>query len=151
MERTKKRQLATALYPVRTMNDSYVTELAPTGEGWQLKVKTPGGLSLEYSYASEQQARYFAAVFHLGPSRLPAADRIIPPTRRRSRAVKRVHELDNVSTDEIEGALGALGELAAANDDKHDPSVAEFNASLEASFESLEATADPFESFESLG
>ena len=101
------------------MNDSYVTELAPTGEGWQLKVKTPGGLSLEYSYASEAQARYFAAVFHLGPSRLPAADRIIPPTRRRTRAVKRVHELDNVSTDEIEGALGVLGakDVQAAADD----------------------------------
>jgi hypothetical protein len=91
------------------MNDTYVTELAPTGDGWQLKVKTPGGLSLEYSYASESQARYFAAVFHLGPTRLPPADRIMPPPRRRSRSVKRVHELDNVSTDEIDGALSTLG------------------------------------------
>lgn len=141
------------------MNDSYVTELAPTGDGWQLKVKTPGGLSLEYSYASEQQARYFAAVFLLGPSRLPAADRIIPPTRRRSRAVKRLHELDNVSTDEIEGALGALGALGASNDNTLDASndetpdraVDEFNASLDASFDSFDGTADPFESLESLG
>ncbi|MBL8956325.1 MAG: hypothetical protein JNK82_36465 [Myxococcaceae bacterium] len=91
------------------MNESYVTELAPTGEGWQLKVKTPGGLSLEYRYATEQQARYFAAVFHLGPSRLPPADRIVPPTRRRSRAAKRAHELDNVAVDEIDGALATLG------------------------------------------
>jgi hypothetical protein len=108
-DRSKKRQVATGLYPARTMNDSYVTELAPTGDGWQLKVKTPGGLSLEYSYASEAQARYFAAVFHLGPSRLPAADRIVPPVRRRTRAVKRVHELDNIGTEEIDGALDALG------------------------------------------
>ena len=91
------------------MNDAYVTELAPTGDGWQLRVKTPGGLSLEYSYASEAQARYFAAVFHLGPSRLPAADRIIPPHRRKSRAVKRVHELDDLKKDEIDEALDALG------------------------------------------
>jgi hypothetical protein len=91
------------------MNDSYVTELSPTGAGWQLRVKTPGGLSLEYTYASEAQARYFAAVFSLGPSRLPAAERILPPPRRRSRAVKRVHELDNVSTDEVDAALESLG------------------------------------------
>src|SRR4051812_7612324 len=107
---SKKRQVATDLYPARTMNESYVTELAPTGDGWQLKVRTPGGLSLEYSYASEAQARYFAAVFHLGPSRLPAADRILPPPpRRRTRAVKRVHELDDIKTEEIEDALGQLG------------------------------------------
>lgn len=91
------------------MNDSYVTELAPTGDGWQLKVRTPGGLSLEYSYASEAQARYFAAVFHLGPSRLPAADRITTPPRRRTRSVKRVHELDNVGAEEVDAALDALG------------------------------------------
>ena len=91
------------------MNETYVTELAPTGDGWQLKVKTPGGLSLEYSYPTEAQARYFAAVFHLGPSRLPAADRIVPPPRRRTRAIKRVHELDNIASEEIEGALDALG------------------------------------------
>ena len=91
------------------MNETYVTELAPTGDGWQLRVKTPGGLSLEYSYGSEAQARYMAAIFHLGPSRLPAADRIVPPTRRRTRAVKRVHELDNLATDEVDAALDALG------------------------------------------
>jgi hypothetical protein len=95
------------------MNDTYTTELAPTGDGgaWQLRVKTPGGLSLEYSYGSEAQARYMAAVFHLGPSRLPAADRIVPPTRRRSRAVKRVHELDNVSGDEVDAAIDVLSSL----------------------------------------
>jgi hypothetical protein len=90
------------------MNDSYVTELAPTGDGWQLKVKTPAGLDLEYRYATEAQARYFAAVFQLGPSRLPAADRITASPRRKSRAVKRVHELDELSRDEIDGALSSL-------------------------------------------
>ena len=108
-DRSKKRQGATGLYPAGNMNDTYVTELAPTGDGWQLKVKTPGGMSLEYSYASEAQARYFAAVFHLGPSRLPAADRILPPPRRRTRATKRVHELDDVRPDEVDAALDALG------------------------------------------
>jgi hypothetical protein len=91
------------------MNDAYETELAPSGEGWQLKVRTPAGLDLEYSYASEAQARYFAAVFHLGPSKLPAAERIVASPRRRSRAVKRSHELDNLSHDEIDGALDNLG------------------------------------------
>ena len=91
------------------MNDAYVTELAPTGEGWQLKVRTPAGLDLEYSYSTEAQARFFAAVFHLGPSKLPAAERMSATPRRRSRAVKRVHELDNLSHDEIDGALSALG------------------------------------------
>ena len=90
------------------MNDAYVTELVPTDEGWRLKVKTPAGLDLEYRYATEAQARYFAAIFELGPSRLPAADRILPSRPRRSRAVKRVHELDNISHDEIDGALALL-------------------------------------------
>lgn len=107
-DRSKKRQPATGLYPGHAMNDSYVTELAPTGDGWQLKVITPGGLSLEYSYASEQQARYFAAVFLLGPSRLPAATRIVPPSPKRRSRSKRRHELDNVAAEEVEAALGAL-------------------------------------------
>jgi hypothetical protein len=109
MGRLKKRQAATGLYPFAIMNDAYVTELAPTGDGWQLKVRTPAGLDLEYSYSTEAQARYFAAIFQLGPSRLPAAERIVASPRRRSRAVKRVHELDNISGDEIDGALNALG------------------------------------------
>ena len=107
--RSKRRQGATGLYPLITMNESWVTELAPTGEGWQLVVRTPGGLALEYNYSSEAQARYFAAVFHLGPSRLPAADRILPPPRRRTRAVKRIHELDLLKCDEIDEAVGILG------------------------------------------
>jgi len=107
--RSKKRQAATGLYPGVTMNESWTTELAPTGEGWQLVVRTPGGLALEYNYSSEQQARYFAAVFHLGPSRLPAADRIIPPPRRRTRAVKRIHELDYLKPEELDASLDALG------------------------------------------
>lgn len=90
------------------MNDQYVTELAPTGEGWQLKVRTPGGLSLEYRYPTEAQARYFAAIFQLGPSKLPAAERICAVPRRRSRSIKRVRELDDLQPVEIDEALAAL-------------------------------------------
>jgi hypothetical protein len=87
------------------MKDSYVTELAPTGEGWQLKVRTPGGLFLEYYFRSEAQARYFAAIIHLGPSRLPPAQKITVARTRKSRAVKRLHELDDISSSEIERAV----------------------------------------------
>jgi hypothetical protein len=90
------------------MNDTYVTELAPTGEGWQLKVRTPGGLDLEYRYSSEAQARYFAAIIHLGPTKLPPAQKITVAHRRKTRSHKRVHELDDISRDEIEGVLTTL-------------------------------------------
>ncbi|MBK7863785.1 MAG: hypothetical protein IPJ65_35305 [Archangiaceae bacterium] len=95
-------------------NDTYLTELQPTADGWQLTVKTPGGLSLEYSYASEAQARFFAAVFKLGPSKLPPATRIVPPPHRRRgrRQAKRAHELDNVSGDELDAVLEGLGDDA---------------------------------------
>jgi hypothetical protein len=109
MSQPKKRQVATHLYAARAMNDSYVTELAPTDAGWQLKVRTPAGLTLEYHYGTEAQARYFAAIFQLGPTRLPAANRICVVPRRRSRAVKRVHELDDLQCEEIDTALTCLG------------------------------------------
>lgn len=38
---------------------------------WTLQVGTPEGLWLEYHYPSLPQARYFAAVFGLGPPSFP--------------------------------------------------------------------------------
>jgi hypothetical protein len=49
--------------------------------GWSVKVVLKQGNARRYRYGSEAQARYFAAVFALGP-------RVLPPTSR-SRARKR--------------------------------------------------------------
>ncbi|OJT24978.1 hypothetical protein BO221_11360 [Archangium sp. Cb G35] len=51
------------------------------GKGWGVEVTLEGGGVRRYRYGSEAQARYFAAVFELGPSWLPPVSR-----RRRSRA-----------------------------------------------------------------
>ncbi len=40
---------------------------------WTVQVESSAGESAELSYASEAQARYFAAVLELRPSRLPKA------------------------------------------------------------------------------
>lgn len=52
--------------------------------GWSVKVVLKEGGSRRYRYGSEAQARFFAAVFELGP-------RVLPPTARaNSRQRKRV-------------------------------------------------------------
>ncbi|WP_052518906.1 hypothetical protein [Archangium violaceum] len=51
------------------------------GKGWGVEVTLEGGGVRRYRYGSEAQARYFAAVFELGPSWLPPVSR-----RRRARA-----------------------------------------------------------------
>ncbi|WP_224363841.1 hypothetical protein [Hyalangium versicolor] len=43
--------------------------------GWSVKVLMREGGSRRYRYASEAQARFFAAVFELGPRTLPASAR----------------------------------------------------------------------------
>jgi hypothetical protein len=48
------------------------------GKGWGVEVTLKGGEVRRYRYGSEAQARYFAAVFALGP-------RWLPPTRKRRR------------------------------------------------------------------
>jgi hypothetical protein len=54
--------------------------------GWSVKVVLKEGGSRRYRYGSEAQARFFAAVFELGP-------RVLPPTTRASaRQRKRVPE-----------------------------------------------------------
>ncbi len=69
--------------------NAYATELVPMEQHWALKVRTPGGLKLEYRYSTERQARYFAAIFSLGPTRLPPPTKIVPHTRRKTRALQR--------------------------------------------------------------
>ena len=88
------------------------TELSPVPDAdeWSLRVKTPAGVALEYRYPSEKQARFMAAVFALGPTRLPPAARMISvPRKRRKLAAKRSAELEGVTPDEIDSALDALG------------------------------------------
>lgn len=47
--------------------------------GYCVDVKTSAGEQRRFRYASEAQARYFAAVFSLGPTALPS----LPARRRR--------------------------------------------------------------------
>ncbi len=47
------------------------TRLARADDLWLVRVTGPEGEKLEYTYGSERQARYFAAIFQLGPARLP--------------------------------------------------------------------------------
>jgi hypothetical protein len=52
--------------------------LRQRGRGWGVEVSLRGGGVRRYRYRSEAQARYFAAVFALGP-------RWLPPTARERR------------------------------------------------------------------
>ncbi len=56
-------------------------ELRQDRWGWRVEVVTRQGKVRRYRYASEAQARYFAAVFALGP-------RVLPPVRREWRGRK---------------------------------------------------------------
>lgn len=49
-------------------------------KGWRVEVEAEGAVR-RYRYGSEAQARYFAAVFALGP-------RVLPPVRRVARRRK---------------------------------------------------------------
>jgi hypothetical protein len=55
--------------------------LRRSGKGWGVEVTLEGGGVRRYRYGTEAQARYFAAVFELGPRWLPPVSR-----RRRSRS-----------------------------------------------------------------
>lgn len=46
-------------------------ELLHDRRGWGVEVRTRDGAVRRYRYGSEAQARYFAAVFALGPRVLP--------------------------------------------------------------------------------
>lgn len=57
-------------------------EVAPERRGWSVTLHLHTGCVRRYRYASEAQARFFAAVFLLGP-------RVLPPACRRSAAPRR--------------------------------------------------------------
>jgi hypothetical protein len=90
--------------------DQFTTDLAPSGvEGWwTLKVKTPDGLALEYHYRSENQAKFMAAIFALGPSTLPPAGRIQFPARERRKVRKHRARMAQISPAEVDIALDAI-------------------------------------------
>ncbi|MBI3181033.1 MAG: hypothetical protein HYZ28_02690 [Myxococcales bacterium] len=50
---------------------AYQASVRREGDEFVVSLSAPGGFLLEYRYPSEAQARYFAAVFELGPSKLP--------------------------------------------------------------------------------
>lgn len=54
------------------LNANFRTRVVQADGFWMLQVGTPEGLWLEYHLASLPQARYFAAVFGLGPPSFPA-------------------------------------------------------------------------------
>jgi hypothetical protein len=51
--------------------DSFKTKVMQGKGFWTLEVRTPEGLCLYYRYDNLPQARYFAAVFELGPPSFP--------------------------------------------------------------------------------
>jgi hypothetical protein len=55
-------------------------EVLQSRRGWRVDVEVEGAVR-RYRYGSEAQARYFAAVFALGP-------RVLPPVRRVARRRK---------------------------------------------------------------
>lgn len=52
--------------------------------GWSVKVVLRKGEARRYRYSSEAQARFFAAVFELGPRQLPLTARARRRQRRRA-------------------------------------------------------------------
>ncbi len=54
--------------------------------GWSVKVVLREGGSRRYRYGSEAQARFFAAVFRMGPRVLPPTSRANARKRKRARA-----------------------------------------------------------------
>ena len=93
------------------MSLTFEVRATPSHE-WSLRVKTPAGIGVEYRYPTEEQARFMAAVLALGPAKLPPAQKVIAISigKKRQRTAPRTAELDDVTVDEIDGALGALSE-----------------------------------------
>ncbi len=70
---------------------------------WAVQVESSDGEQRELKYRSEAQARYFAAVLALGPSRLPTSPKV--------RIAKKLSALP-VTTEEAVESLGAEPERA---------------------------------------
>jgi hypothetical protein len=64
------------------MGEVSQVELLHDKRGWGVEVLTHEGAVRRYRYGSEAQARYFAAVFALGPRVLPP---VAPARRKRTR------------------------------------------------------------------
>lgn len=92
--------------------DSLATHVFPIEEsgGWGVRVKTGEGLAVEYHYGTESQARFMAAVLKLQPSKLPPAAKIVSQLKKRKASPKRAAQLDGITAEEIDDALGALAE-----------------------------------------
>ena len=92
--------------------DSLSTQLFPIEEsgGWGVRVKTGEGLAVEYHYSTESQARFMEAVLKLQPSRLPPAQKIVTHLKKRKSSAKRAAQLDGITSEEIDDALGMLAE-----------------------------------------
>jgi len=71
--------------------------------GWGVKVSLKKGGTRHYRYGSEAQARYFAAIFELGPRVLPAK----PPAKPRARTRQGKRSLPTTLPVERTGAAGA--------------------------------------------
>jgi hypothetical protein len=102
--------------------DSLSTHVFPIEEsgGWGVRVKTGEGLAVEYHYSTESQARFMAAVVKLQPSRLPPAQKIVTHLKKRKNPAKRAAQLDGITSEEIDEALGALAEPAETYDFEDD-------------------------------
>jgi hypothetical protein len=55
------------------------------GRGWGVTLALPAGELRRYRYASEAQARFFAAVLALGPQVLPPGGEVVLASRPRRR------------------------------------------------------------------
>ncbi|MFP2909257.1 hypothetical protein ACLESD_30290 [Pyxidicoccus sp. 3LFB2] len=64
------------------MGEVAQVELLHDKRGWGVEVLTQEGAVRRYRYGSEAQARYFAAVFALGPRVLPP---VVATRRKRTR------------------------------------------------------------------
>jgi len=60
------------------------------GQNWTVSLKTADGRRLQFRCSSRNQARYFAAVFELGPSWIPSWMNTSHPGGRTTRARPRL-------------------------------------------------------------
>jgi len=66
--------------------------LERASRGWKVRVTPAEGKALVFRYASLSQARFFAAVFSLGPPRLPTSNRVRERVRKTVREASSQYE-----------------------------------------------------------
>ncbi len=69
--------------------ESEKPEVTKDDQLWVVRLKDAAQNVIEYRYASERQARYFAAVFELGPRTLPPAGQVARPARKSRRRARK--------------------------------------------------------------